>query len=193
LTFGLVTFTNAAGINYALNTVPPSNYGPISIGLTTTAWFGEPGGLANRVRLTNGDINFTWTNCDGWEGGSPTPYNLIVDLGSAKTDIRSAGVFDLTDYGSSIGEISTARVYGSSDTTGAWTLWGNLKCWDNGTTWGPHLWAWSSGSNKTARWVKFEMYPSLPGWWFLLSEVVVMNDNSIPVSLVDFEATVGKK
>ena len=174
--------TAFAWTDYALNTAPPSNYGTlVQPPFTTAGLAGQPENPPqDKVRLTNGDRIYSWTNVDGWDGDTSIPYRyFIIDLGSVKTDIKSVVLWAIPNAPSAITDISTGTVYGSNDTTIGYTSWGTLTTIDSRTTVvgldTAKAWFWETPSNHSARFIKVDLTPINLGAWFAFSEVEVWN------------------
>ncbi len=168
--------------NYALNTTIPSNYGTLCIPTLTSQWY-QTTPLAERTMLTNGNYDFTWDNCDGWDGSvTDPPFFFVIDLGSVKTDINSVVAFNLVDTGSAITHCTAMRVYGSNDsTTTSFTFWGDMVCGNpsDTTSWGPHMWSFVPTSGYlSARYVFVNPWFYQTGSHKLFSEIAVLSVKS---------------
>jgi hypothetical protein len=163
--------------NYAFNTTAPSNYGTYCIPTLTSQWY-QTIDLDKRTMLTNGDYNFTWTNCDGWDGSVTSgPFFIVINLGSVKTDINNVLAFNLVDMGSAISNCTAMKVYGStSNSTASFTFWGDMLDSTSGdTSWGPHMWSFNTTANLSAQYVYVNPYFLNDGWHKLFSEIAVLN------------------
>lgn len=153
-----------APYNYAFGIVP-----------TVDPPLDSPYNIATRFTDNITPIIGGYNSCVGWATTGPIKV-ATLDLGSAKTDILQASIYCGYEPGSGIGLITTARVYGSSDTTGPWNLWGDLTANPDTTNyWAPNWkppqtfkYTWFGGP-KTARYVKFEMDNA--GEWLLVTEL----------------------
>lgn len=173
--------------NYAFNTTAPSNYGNLCIPSLRA-----PGDVIGdstfepynqRFRLTNGVYDFTWSQCEGWDGTvTDPPFFYVIDLGSVKTDINSVVAFNLIDTGSAITHCTAMRVYGSNDsTTTSFTFWGDMVCANptDTTSWGPHMWSFVPTSGYlSARYVFVNPWFYNLGHHKLFSEIAVLSVKS---------------
>jgi hypothetical protein len=166
--------------DYALNTTAPSNYGTYSMPTLTSNWY-QAVDLDKRTMLTDGNINFTWSDVDGWSGDATTPpFFIVINLGSVKNDINAVAAVNVDNYGSAITYCTTIRVYGSTSySTSSMTYWGNmvdlLGTDTSSTSWGAYPWSFNTTANLSAQYIYINPWFQNDSWHKLFTEVAVMN------------------